>query len=85
MTEPTKRAIVAFLFHGPGLRMFTSYRFSRSLVRTNVVAIAITLIVTALAGSVFLEHRALAALVAFTTGHFAWSAYLARHVYRAPA
>ncbi|MCA9693609.1 MAG: hypothetical protein KC636_28700 [Myxococcales bacterium] len=76
-------ALLAFLFHGPGLRLLAGYRFSRPLFRANVVALALTLAAMAVAllaappGS-----RGLPVLIAWAIGHFAWSVILASVVSR---
>ncbi len=81
MDQPSRTAAIAFLFHGPGVRLLTSYRFSPALFRTNVRALVATVIVTLFVGWVSVAHVR-AALLAFIVCHFAWSAYLSRHVYR---
>lgn len=75
-----KLALIAFVGHGPGLRLFTKYRFSPQLLRTNLVAIALTIAATALAVVVVPEHRLTGGVLTFSVGHFAWSFYLARVV-----
>ena len=55
---------------------------SRRLLRTNALALAVTLAATAVSAALCDTHRGLAAATVFTLGHFAWSAYLAAHVAR---
>ncbi len=82
MLPSTRLALIAFLAHGPGLRLFTSYRFGSDLARTNVIALALTIAATLGAAAACAGHRFEAGVTAFVIGHFCWSIYLARYVVR---
>lgn len=82
MRPSTRLALIAFVAHGPGLRLLTSYRFSPALLRINAAALALTVVATAGAAAMGGEHRVAAGVSAFVIGHFCWSACLASHVAR---
>jgi hypothetical protein len=84
MSSRTGVALIAFLFHGPGLRLLTSFRMSRSLFRANLVALGITLAAMAYAGAVApVGSKGAAIFLAWIVGHFGWSAILSFSVLRA--
>jgi hypothetical protein len=71
-------AAIAFLGHVPGLVLIARCRFTRALVRVNVVAAGLTLVAMAIAWSVAAEgERGWATLIAWLVGHFAWSTIFA--------
>lgn len=77
-------ALIAFLFHGPGLRFFTRFRMSRWLFRTNLIALGVTLgAMAALAIFGPVGVRTKATFAAWLVGHFGWSLFLSAYVYRA--
>lgn len=77
-----QKAVLAFLGHGPALRLFTDFRFTPELLRKNLLAVGATLVATGLGFAAIDDHRLLAASCAFAIGHVAWGLYLARVVLR---
>src|SRR5687767_85717 len=81
MSSPQRRtaAWLAFALHAPGLWLWYRARLRPRLVRANLVAVGLTILATVLAaGFAPAGARLLAALGAWSLGHFAWSAFLAR-------
>jgi hypothetical protein len=71
-------AIVGFVGHTPGLKLFVRCRFTPRLVRVNVIAVVLTL--AAMAGAFALAdpgERAWSVALAWLVGHFIWSGILA--------
>jgi hypothetical protein len=73
-----RAALIAFLFHAPGL-WIARVPVPSAAKRENGVAMAVTLAATALAWSAASWQ---AALAVYLVGHFAWSARLAWWVSR---
>lgn len=72
--ERRRLALIAFAGHAPGLAMFASVRFTPTLRRTNVVAVAATLLAMAVAFVVAPPgSRWRWLLWAWLVGHFLWS------------
>src|SRR5882724_11552927 len=69
---------VAFLFHAPGLWVFCRSRLPKRLVPANIVALALSAILTAVSAALASEHPIWAAIVAWSLGHILWGVYLAR-------
>lgn len=71
---------IAFLFHGPGLKVLRGYRMPTRVRLVNAAAIALTF---ALAGVAFFGfHDTPLTVTLWLSGHFGWSAYLAWYVSR---
>jgi hypothetical protein len=77
--SPPYAAAIAFLFHVPGLRLFTTLRPSRDTLITNAIAVLLT-IAASVAASFALGW--IAAVAVFAVGHFGWSVWLAVRAYR---
>ncbi len=75
----SRAALLAFLFHAPGLYLLTPYRLSAAQGRTNAVALLLTFAVMGIGA---MQQAWGFVLVAWLIGHFGWSAYLARTVWR---
>lgn len=73
----SRAALLAFLFHAPGLYLFTPYLMNSMQGRTNAIALLLTFIAMGL-GALLSWHFV---FVAWLIGHFSWSAYLARLVW----
>jgi hypothetical protein len=72
------RAIVAVVFHRPGLWLFYGIRVPVHVQRMNRVAIAAVML--AMAGSAIFvrpQLRVMAVLIAWALGHILWGFYLA--------
>lgn len=79
-------AVIAFLGHVPGLKLFARCRFTPSLVRVNVVAVVLTLLAMAAAWLAAGDgQRAGWTLVAWLVGHFLWSTIFAAWIVRGGA
>jgi hypothetical protein len=72
------RAWIAFLFHAPGLWLFCPTRFTPRIIKANLIALALTVIATALSVMVTTRYALWVGLAAWSIGHFLWGAYLAR-------
>jgi hypothetical protein len=71
-------ALIAFLGHVPGLKLFARCRFTPALVRVNVVAVVLTLVAMAAAWlAAEGGQRGWWTLVAWLVGHFLWSTIFA--------
>jgi hypothetical protein len=71
-------AVVGFMGHTPGLKLFARCRFTSRLVRVNIAAALLTL--AAMAGAYVLAdegERGWSVLWAWLVGHFLWSGILA--------
>ena len=73
--------LVAFLFHAPGLRLFTQRRLTPYELRLNVFAGSLTVAAMIAAG---VARGPWAAFGAWAVGHLAWSITLAVLVSRRP-
>ncbi len=73
-----KRAVIGFLGHAPGLKLFARVRFTAKFVRVNTVAVALTLLAMALTYGSYGTMWAVA--LTWTIGHFAWSTTVATWV-----
>jgi hypothetical protein len=72
------RKLVALFFHLPGLRLLYGAKATPSLVRTNLKAVAATLVLMGGAGlSTAPAQRLTAVIAVWLVGHFAWGTYLA--------
>jgi hypothetical protein len=65
-------ALLGFVFHAPGLKLFARTRFSALLVKLNLVGAVLTV---AAMGWAWMSGRSV--LVAWLVGHLAWSCTLA--------
>jgi hypothetical protein len=82
MTRAARAAILAFMFHGPGVVVLARETLGPTLLRDNVFALAATLAaVLAAAQLAPLESERAWVWVAFAIGHFGWGSYLAVKVY----
>lgn len=79
LDTPRGRALVAFLGHGPGLRLFTTWRFDEATWRENLLALGATLVAMAIAGAVAAEPG-WPVFWSWFVGHFCWSGWLAARV-----
>ncbi len=83
MMKPARLALIAFVFHGFGVRWLAHERLGRRLFRQNVVAVLGTLAgVAAAFAFASAEQRSSGAWAAFLVGHFGWGTYLAARVYQ---
>lgn len=72
-------AMLAFAGHYPAVRILGGRALRPEWVRKNVLAICATLAAVGVAGAIGSRygHPAIAAISAFSTGHFVWSGWLA--------
>jgi hypothetical protein len=74
-------ALVGFALHAPAL-VLLGYRFNRTTVVRNLLAGGATILATAVTYAVLPAGERLApCLIAWFSGHFGWSAYLAWAVF----
>jgi hypothetical protein len=69
--------LAALFGHAPGLRVLYGWRMPRSLLKRNLLAIALTLAASAIGLRL---SGVPAALAAFSVGHLSWGVYLAGRV-----
>lgn len=70
-------AALAFCGHAIALSLVARDRFTRPMVRANVIAVALTLVAMAVAGVLAAPGQGgMAVLVTWLVGHFAWSMVL---------
>ncbi len=83
MTDDPSRlrllAVLAFAGHYPAVRILGGRRLRPEWVKKNLIAIGATLAAVGAAGAIGSRfgHPAIAAIAAFSTGHFIWSGWLA--------
>jgi hypothetical protein len=78
----TQLAILAFVFHGPGVAVLGRQPLGPALLRDNVLALAATLAgVLAAAELAPLSSVRAWVWLMFAIGHFGWGTYLAARVY----
>ena len=78
-----RRTITAALLHAPGLRLLYGVRLGPRTGRENAFALGVTIL--AVAAVWLTTQRAFPAVGVWLLGHFSWSAWLSRRVWRGTA
>lgn len=88
--SPVQLALIGFLSHAPGLRLFARVSISPFALRLNLAFAVVTVGAVTAAAWRFSDQVLQAVVIAWLVGHLAWSSTLAAlvlrgHVVRKPA